>query len=182
MTGWIESRRSRPLAVAALFGTPTLLVVCWFGMPSGTAERRPAHGERFIDPETSCGPVSLAVVSEYLGQPGTIARFHAATNAGELGVCSMKDLLRAARGHGLTATAVRYDPAIPPSHQLPMILYVDDFHFVAALPGRDGAVVLVDPPARPTSVPWSTLKGRWKGEAVVVGRSEADVRVALARD
>ncbi len=155
MTGWIESRRSRPLAVAALFGTPTLLVVCWFGMPSGTAERRPAHGERFIDPETSCGPVSLAVVSEYLGQPGTIARFHAATNAGELGVCSMKDLLRAARGHGLTATA---------------------------LPGRDGAVVLVDPPARPTSVPWSTLKGRWKGEAVVVGRSEADVRVALARD
>ena len=94
----------------------------------------------------------------------------------------MKDLLRAAREHGLAATAVRYDPRRPPTHRLPMILFVDGYHFLTALPGRDGEVVLVDPPSQPVSAPWSSLEGRWRGEAVVLGRAESEIRTALAGD
>ena len=136
---------------------------------------------RAADPETSCGPVSLAVVGEFLGKPLSIAEFHAATGSGELGTCSMTDLLRALRGNGFSAEAVRYDPGRPPGHRLPMVLFVDGNHFLAALPGRKGQVVLVDPPQEPKLVAWGQLAARWRGEAVVVGLREEDIRLALAQ-
>jgi len=135
--------------------------------------------ERTIDPETSCGPVSLAVASEYLGRPATIAWFHRSTQAGDLGVCSVSDLLRASREHGLAATAVRFDPRHPPTHRLPMILFVDGFHFLTALPAPVAGVIIIDPPATPKAMPWSSLAERWNGEAVVIGHDEAEVRLAV---
>lgn len=147
---------------------------------TSTVGRRPIH-QRYVDPDTSCGPVSLAVVSEYLGVPGTIAGFHTTTKAGSLGVCSMTDLRRAAREHGLAALAVCYDPKRPPSHSLPMILFLDGHHFVTALPGPVGRLVLVDPPAKPSTITWSSLQGRWKGEALIVSRSETENIAAVAQ-
>ena len=139
------------------------------------------HGSstRNLDPETSCGPVSLAVVSEYLGRPVPIATFHEATSAGELEVCSMADLLRALRRYGFSAKAVRYELGLTPGHRLPMILFVDGNHFLAALPGRQGEVVIVDPPLEASTVEWSGLRPRWHGEAVVVGLSDDEVNLAV---
>jgi hypothetical protein len=62
-----------------------------------------------------------------------------------------------------------------------MILFVDDYHFVAALPGPAGDVVLVDPPTEPERVAWSALAKRWHGEAIVIGLHDEDVASALRR-
>lgn len=134
---------------------------------------------RDVDPETSCGPVSLAVVSRLLGKTTPIARFHEDVGAGDLGYYSMTDLLRALRRNGFAAAAVRFNPDRPPSSQLPLILHVDSHHFLTALPRRDGRTVLVDPPNGPTVVDWSELKARWSGNAVIVGPTEESVRLAL---
>jgi ABC-type bacteriocin/lantibiotic exporter with double-glycine peptidase domain len=126
--------------------------------------------------------VCLAVASTYLERPVSIATFHSLTRSGELGVCSIADLLRALREQGFSARAVRYDPTCPPSHRLPMILHVDRYHFLTAIPASDKRAVLVDPPDEPRVVSWDSLAKRWRGEAVVVGRSDAEVRIALSRN
>ncbi len=74
MSVLIASRRLIPAAIVALLAAPLLL----FAIRPKDANDQGSHphgpGLRRVDPETSCGPVSLAVVSEYLGQPGTIGR------------------------------------------------------------------------------------------------------------
>jgi ABC-type bacteriocin/lantibiotic exporter with double-glycine peptidase domain len=137
---------------------------------------------RVADPSTSCGPVSLVVVSELLGKPLTISECHVATGAGEAGTCSMKDLLHAVRTFGFSAKAVRYDRRRPPVHRLPMILFVDGSHFLTAVTDREGNVILIDPPLESKSVAWSDLYPRWRGEAIVVGLREQDVTTALEKN
>lgn len=144
----------------------------------GGSSAAPARDRRYIDPATSCGPVALAVISRVLDRPGTIAAFHELTGSGELGVCSLADLERAIEHHGLAATAVRHNPQRPPRHRLPMVLYVDGRHFLAALPAGADRVIVLDPPSEPRVRLWAELRTRWRGEALVIGATEADVRRA----
>lgn len=113
------------------------------------SHRRHVH---VTDSETPCGAVSLAIASQYLGRPVGIAEFRQATGAGDLGVCSIADLVRASERYGLAAAAVRYTPGAPPGHGLPMILFVNADHFLAALPMPDGRFVLIDPPGEPRPI------------------------------
>ena len=179
----VRSRRFPAVTITSL----AVVAMAWAFFKGRGDVSPPAHSGRghergrFVDSETSCGPVSLAVVTHLLGRPVPISVFHEETGAGALGVCSIADLRRALESHGFAATAVRYDPREPPTHRLPMILFVDQYHFAAALPAPNGKVVVVDPPVEPAAIAWRTLARRWQGEALVVGRSGADVEHALAR-
>ena len=132
--------------------------------PNRALRRNPA-----LDPQTSCGPVSLAIVTCYLGAPVPLRELHAETRAGEMGVCSMADLIQVLRKHGFSATAVKYKSHYVGNHGGPMILFVDGNHFLTAVPGHSGRVVLIDPPAEPVTTTWSALSRRWTGEAIIVG-------------
>ena len=134
------------------------------------------------DPQTSCGPVALAEAADILGSPVSIAQFHEATRAGEAGACSMADLQRALREHGFSSAAVRYAPPGHPRHALPTILLIDGAHFLVALPSRGDQFVLLDPPAEPVAANWSELGERWRGEALVVGRSATEVENAIREE
>lgn len=168
--------------VAAAF----VVILAVAGVAYRARSRPPSPAARvdtkFIDPDTPCGAVSLATVSHLLGRPVSIAEFRAATKSGDLGVCSVGDLLAALRAKGFAATAVRYDPGHPPSHSQPMVLFVDGDHFLAALPAAGARVLVLDPPNEVAAVAWPTLAPRWRGEAVIVGRDEAEVARALARN
>ena len=175
------SRRRLVLMMTML---ASLLVALATGSFRGRANSRVTHRHthkpaRVLVPETGCGPISLAIIGEYLDKPTTIAEYHKSTRAGALGTCSVADLLRALGEHGLPARAVRYDPKSPPMHRLPMVLFLDGAHFLAALPGPAGQVVLVYPPSEPQAVPWSSLESRWRGEAIVVGPREEGLWLAL---
>lgn len=128
------------------------------------------HGRTMprVDPETSCRPVTLAIASQYLGRKVSIGEFHHATQAGDLGVCSFSDLIRALRQYGFNATALRYDKPPAIHGDAPLILWVDGGHYVVALPGPGDGIVIVDPPNEPRIAHWSELAGRWKGEAISV--------------
>lgn len=149
-------------------------------LQNGSRDQHNHADLRPVDPETSCGPASLAIVAEYLGRPVTLSDFHEETRAGAIGVSSLADLVRALRSRGFSATAVRYNPSTPPTHQLPMVLFVDGHHFLAALPGPLGQVVIVDPPAEPKRQAWSEIGERWNGESVVVGLKSDEVEKAIS--
>jgi len=155
-----------------------IAIVCIAGFPNPRKQRRADH--QVGDPTASCGPVSLAVVGALLGKPVSIKDFHDASGSGELGVCSMADLLRALRARGFAARGLRYHVGSPPKHQLPMVLFLDGNHFLAAQPAPDGSVVLVDLPSEPRKVDWSSLADIWSGESLVVAISEMDLETALA--
>ncbi len=161
------------------------VALCYSATSGFRRESQTKHrsiGRWDVDPDTSCGPVSLAVVSHYLGRPVPIAAFHEATGAGALGVCSISDLIGALRQKGFACTALRYDPRRPPSHDLPMVLFVDGAHFLVALPGGKNTVVLVDPPSKSDVATCAQLAVRWQGEAVVVAMTNTDLSRALEQD
>jgi len=130
------------------------------------------------DPDASCGPVSLSVVSHYFNSPVEIGVFNRLTNAGESGVCSMEDLRFALRNQGYEAIAIRYPKGRVPAHRLPMILYVDRNHFLTTIPVDNGAIV-IDPPNSPYFSDWRSLEERWTGESLVASPSSAELQEAL---
>lgn len=171
-----------PIKVIVPFATLVgllLIAMFWNGRSGDKAVEAGHQRSPQTDPSTSCGPVSVAVVSHYLGAPGTIAQFHRETRAGQLGHCSMSDLLRALRLQGFAAEALHYPGGVAPGHGLPMILHVDHDHFLVAIGVPSGRVVLLDPPRQPAMLRWSDLSERWDGSAIVVAKSEARLRVAL---
>lgn len=169
-------------SVLAVIGLAALLVASRL-MSRESGVEHALHSPRNVDPNTSCGPVALAVVARVLDRPGTIANFHASTGSGNLGVCSLDDLERAIEAHGLSGAAIRLDPRRPPRHRLPMVLFVDGNHFVTAVPAVDPKhVVILDPPSEPQLAPWSDLYPRWRGEALLVGHSAAELEIALSEE
>lgn len=153
------------------------------GATAGTWARRPgppAIAFRPVDPLTSCGPVSLALVGHWLGAPRPLDEWNRLTRTSEGGLSSLGGLREGARAAGLSAEAIRWDPRGPVPWDGPAILHIDGNHFVAALPvGRD-AFVIADPPNPPKIVGHRALATQWDGVALVVSRSDAELRPRVA--
>lgn len=87
----VKSRMAYALSVGLIVVLVGVAIACF--IPTG--HRRPSvqqavsHRRIVLDPETSCGPVALSLISRYLGNPIKIAEFHQSTKAGKLGVCSI---------------------------------------------------------------------------------------------
>lgn len=188
------SRAMKPAArhwvMRSLLGVATAMVVgvVSFILVARADRARPGesavphnHGLRHIDPATSCGPVSLAIASHLLERPATLERCNESTKAGELGVCSMADLVRAAPEVGLFGIAVRLDAESAARLRLPMILFVDGHHFLTAYPAQEDRVILIDSPSEPAQSSWAEVGSRWNGEAVVIGPNEREVQQGLSR-
>lgn len=180
-----RGRKRRPgyLLVLAALGLVAAALVAFRPWPREARSTDAARLPRNIDPTTSCGPVALAAVSQRLGRPGSIADFHRSTGAGNLGVCSLDDTGRALERHGLASVALRYRNNRAPCHRLPMILFVDGNHFITVVSAIDPAtVVVIDPPEEPRLTSWADLRSRWGGEALLVGRTESEINLALNRE
>lgn len=159
-----------------------VISVAWIGRHT---ERRQEIQEvkesrKNIDPQTSCGPVCLALVTEALGKhEWSITQFHEKSRAGDIGMCSMGELVRVLREEGFAAQAVRYEGNDLPDHTLPSILFLDGEHFVTALPVKGGQIVVLDPPNQLKVTTWSALRPRWSGEAVVAALNDDELSHAL---
>ena len=133
-----------------------------------------------VDPTTSCGPVSLAVVSNWLGASREIDSINRLMNIGDSGASSLLDLRTAAKRMGYAAEAVHVDPRGPLPENIPLILHLHDNHFAAAIALGRTRLALVDPPAEARVLTLSQLRGDWGGVALLVARSESDLLAALA--
>lgn len=128
-----------------------------------------------IDPNTSCGPVSLAVVSHWLNSPGTIEHFTHLAKAEETGISSLYDLKYAANQSNLRAECVRLDPRRSIPWRLPMILHIHNNHYVAAIPIDGDHLVFTDPPQSPYIVNRKMILGDWNGVALVLASSQSEL-------
>ena len=128
-----------------------------------------------VDPNTSCGPVSLAMASHWLNSPKTIEHFTRLSKAQETGISSLHDLKSAANQSNMTAESVRLDPRRSIPWRLPMILHLHHNHYVAALPIDGDHLVLADPPQSPIIVNRNTILGDWNGVALVLASSQSEL-------
>lgn len=142
------------------------------------AKARLAPGQRG-DPEAPCGAVSAAVASHVVGKPKTLKRACAAIASDPLGRTSMAELIAGLRQLGLSAEGLNIPPALLPRLRQPVILYVQNSHFVVALADGGANVAIIDPPRSPRIVPIHALRGFWTGESIVVGASEGQLRRSL---
>lgn len=161
-----------------------VLVLCAVSVLGGSwlARRRspgPLLSFQAADPEASCGPVSLAVASYWCRSPATIERLNALCRVGESGTTSLLDLQKAATALGLEAKAVRLETPRPLPWKLPMILHLNGDHFVPALPIDDHKMVLVDLPGEPKVWDARSLAGDWRGVALLLSPSSAEMAAAL---
>ena len=92
-------RMVAPINARSIYFLIISLLICILVVRLVPSPGRSRPGGRNVgskyDPETSCGPVSLAVVSQYLEKPSSVAEFHNLTHAGDLGVCTFTDLIQA---------------------------------------------------------------------------------------
>ena len=132
-----------------------------------------------VDPATSCGPVSLSLVTYWLAHATAVDDLNELTRAFDSGICSLQDLKLATTSIGLTAETVRVDPARPLSWTLPTIVYLHGNHFVATLPITGSKLVFADPPNSPEVIDIQGLADKWDGTALVVASSQDELESAL---
>jgi ABC-type bacteriocin/lantibiotic exporter with double-glycine peptidase domain len=167
-------------------GSRALAMVCFtaVGVMGGlTVSRPPRQTLEFwpVDPNTSCGPVSLAIVGQWLGVPRTIDELNHQTRASDTGVSALLDLKQAAGAMGLAAETVQLDPVRPIPWKWPTILYLRSRHFAATLPVDGDHLVFTDPPNPPVVLDRGALAGNWEGVSLVVAPTAADLTRALSK-
>lgn len=133
------------------------------------------------DPSTPCGAVSAAVVARYLGKDIALRDAARLVRSDPFGRSSMGELIEGLHEMGLAAVGVQLNCSAMRLSTLPMILHLDDMHYVAAIPYDGRNVTIVDPPSAPRIVPITALPGRWAGNAVLVGPENTLLARAMDR-
>jgi ABC-type bacteriocin/lantibiotic exporter with double-glycine peptidase domain len=129
-----------------------------------------------VDLEYPCGIVSVIVATGALGQSVDFRQIKETIPTDALGQTSMAELVDGLEQLGFCALGVQLDARSLDRVGGPVILYVDRSHFLVVLPVGDGSAVLVDPPHPVRTVAISDLAGRWAGEAILVRKSEEEMR------
>jgi ABC-type bacteriocin/lantibiotic exporter with double-glycine peptidase domain len=157
-------------AIVCVAGAVTLIVqaAAW---TKRQRDRPSEHPSVATDPRTSCGPVSLAVVSHLLGTPISIEEFNRLTGVGPTGTTSMLDLKRALEAKGFRVSAKRFGPRSPLPAEGVMILHLRRSHFLVALPVEGERAIVVDLP-KPVAVSTrKTLSEQWTGAALLASQA-----------
>jgi ABC-type bacteriocin/lantibiotic exporter with double-glycine peptidase domain len=142
--------------------------------------RSTKNNSSFSIPETSCGPVSLFVVNHLYGSKKPIEHFYKLSGVGDDGTCTFNDLLRSLQQDGVAAEAIKMENPGSIDINCPIIIRLDGFHFVVALPRDKEALILIDPPGEPKITSWEGLQGRWDGEAIITSKSHDELRSHLS--
>jgi ABC-type bacteriocin/lantibiotic exporter with double-glycine peptidase domain len=91
----------------------------------------------------------------------------------------MLALRDALRDKGFGVAAVEFNPRAPIPARLPMVLYLDRGHFVAAFAVDDDRVIVIDPPSNATALSRQDLAERWLGKALIVAATPEALASAM---
>ncbi len=102
------------------------------------------------DPAHPCGVVSATIVTYLLSRPVDFSSMQKLIPVDGMGRVSMADLIKSLRKVGFYAVGVRLDERSLQNEQgSPVILYVNQSHFLVVIPTGDGNMVVIDPPHEP---------------------------------
>ncbi|HJT78728.1 MAG TPA: cysteine peptidase family C39 domain-containing protein [Gemmataceae bacterium] len=173
--------RRKPLVVSLLVALAVGGVcVAVIRRPAPLPRDSSAPGGFQVDPDHPCGVVCAAVVGHALGKPLTLRQAREAVGVDGLARTSMADLVDGLHRLGFATTGVKLTRRLLDYSPAPVILHVDNAHFLVVLPVGDGSVVVIDPPNEVHTEAISSLAARWDGEAVLVQKTPAELRKALA--
>lgn len=161
----------------ALVATVVLVVIgnlFWYvATPSDKASV--SFVSRSLDPEHPCGHICAAVVCEALGIEWSFERIKRVVAMDAFSRTSMAELIDGLNRLGIAARGVEMPPRVLHRSSGPVILFVDDSHFLVAFAANSKMIALVDPPEISRTVASSDLEERWKGPAVLVARSRSEL-------
>jgi ABC-type bacteriocin/lantibiotic exporter with double-glycine peptidase domain len=99
--------------------------------------------------------------------------------ADPLGRTSMAELITGVQRLGLAAAGLNLSPSALCSITHPLILHVEESHFLVAISNGAGRVVLIDPPHAPRAVSVRSLGAVWTGNCALVALDESDLNRRL---
>ena len=118
-----------------------------------------------------CGAATLAMILAHHGRAVPLAELREATGVSRLGRSSAKNMVAAARQHGLVSRARRVSLKELAACETPAILHWESDHFVVLDGWKHDGAVIVDPRTGPAFVTRSELAARFSG--VVIELMEA---------
>jgi len=126
--------------------------------------------ERPFKSLVSCGHHCLYISLRLVNISTDLARIGELAPVDETGNVSLLDLMRAAEAEGAVCRCVRLRPRELLSVRQPMILPVDQGHFVVVV-SLAKSLVVVDPPMHPRVLDLDSFltRRRWNGTALVFG-------------
>lgn len=120
-----------------------------------------------IDRENACGIVCMSVVSHLLDRPMSLAMSRRLIAVDSLGRTTMANLVDGLTAAGFKATAISSDERAIEKVEDPIVLFVNDNHFIVIKNNR-GWTTVFDPPNPPFVTSLEKLEYVWKGEAIIV--------------
>lgn len=120
------------------------------------------------DPLRPCGAVVISVVSRVLDKPVSLQDSVRAVRCDPLGRATLGDVGRALKQLGFASLGANLSEADAHRLGLPLVMHVDDRHFVVGLPANEFALVLIDPPRNPVVATGEGLRSRWSGDCLIV--------------
>jgi ABC-type bacteriocin/lantibiotic exporter with double-glycine peptidase domain len=178
---------------AYLWGTPLLLLVA--SLAAGFVLLKPGHRPtaelvpppagpevQAQDPDSACGPVSATLVTRLLGRPQPLEAVRKTIPADPNGATSMSELITGLRSLGFGAVGIRATRSeLRHLAGSPLILHVNDNHFVVAVPTAGDSLVVLDPPNAPKKMSFAELDRQWRGNMLLVCNSEDQLAEKLRK-
>ncbi|WP_198001061.1 cysteine peptidase family C39 domain-containing protein [Gimesia fumaroli] len=132
-----------------------------------------------LDPQNPCGPVAVRVISQCLGVSTSLSKCGEIVPCDSLGRSTMAELQKGLETLGILSVGITVHQESISEIKLPMIMHVNNNHFVVSLPNDHGVTVIIDPPKAP--VPADTLPFKWDGHALLCSNSKAALNAELDR-
>jgi ABC-type bacteriocin/lantibiotic exporter with double-glycine peptidase domain len=125
------------------------------------------------DKSNTCGPAALKMILDVYGKTVTLRELEKDRKASD-GGWSMQSLKALAEQHGLRAEGWRLEPEALCKSRFPLILFVENRHFVVA-DGVDtaGFLFMRDPAIGRMKIHRRALSGIWNGETLVFGENQS---------
>jgi hypothetical protein len=123
---------------------------------------------QLADPRHPCGAVVVSAVTRALGKPVLLKEAVAAVRCDPLGRATLADVSRALRKLGFHCVGAHLSVADARRVGGPLVLHVDDQHFVMGVPTTERSMVLIDPPSAPSVQTAEQLQTKWSGDCLIV--------------
>lgn len=134
-----------------------------------------------LDPQNPCGPVAVKVISQCLGVSTSLSKCNDVVPCDSLGRTTMAELQKGLEVLGVLSVGITIQQESISEIRLPMIMHVNDNHFVVSLPNKNGVTVIIDPPELPIRADARALPFYWNGNALLCSTSKAALNNELTR-
>ncbi len=139
------------------------------------------HMYHMFDTSHSCGQICFSIASKLLGRPLSLDESKLYVPVNSLGKTSISEMVSAFQSRRLVAVGVKLTRSDLTLIRTPIILFVNDDHFILSYYTLLSGLSFFDPPRPVISGHDVTLPYDWKGDSIIVTADQNDMNDVLAK-